>query len=267
MAFVRLVCPLLLFLTNLHCLRASDVRPSPYDVDLSKYGKDKNAMTAFGMVVKKDKGGVEVIAPVELLIYPDEAELVKGQTTEVTIVSNRTVPEADDFMIVKVNLSGCFWPTASVTPEYTTLVPSVNLFDDEANASTYSVVNEVEKGAQGEPDVLARNVTLFGLRIGQCKLTVYECDLPEMSLNEKLCEHYDVWKLLSNDSVVRVLREEKPREMFHIFRISTLVTILVTYFCMGCMLNQKNILEDVRRPIAPLLGVVAQYLFMPVVRF
>ncbi|KHJ81682.1 hypothetical protein OESDEN_18630 [Oesophagostomum dentatum] len=65
----------------------------------------------------------------------------------------------------------------------------------------------------------------------------------------------DVW-------VKRNLESEK---LTHIFVASVVILITIANILMGCELDTDAVLSTVKRPVAPVIGFLAQFLIMPLV--
>ncbi|CAG2164854.1 unnamed protein product [Oppiella nova] len=70
---------------------------------------------------------------------------------------------------------------------------------------------------------------------------------------------------VSERLAISVIR--KTSQLTKIFTISVAVLISMNYINMGCALDMTVVLQVLKRPIAPTIGFVCQYTFMPLIAF
>jgi sodium/bile acid cotransporter 3/5 len=63
---------------------------------------------------------------------------------------------------------------------------------------------------------------------------------------------------------VIVTRKERLIDKVFTISVATLVSVLFVNF--GCALDRKILLENLRKPTSLLIGIVPQFIFMPLVR-
>lgn len=83
-------------------------------------------------------------------------------------------------------------------------------------------------------------------------------------VNEKLGDIATTSKSASGISVTAV---RKSRLIDHIFTASVAILVSIIFINFGCALDLKVVKENFTRPLGPLIGMVCQFLFMPVIGF
>lgn len=84
--------------------------------------------------------------------------------------------------------------------------------------------------------------------------------------NVKLRSVDDVGTVRESDKVLNVSVVRGRKNLDRIFVISIAVLVSILYVAFGCAMDTTLIKETLRKPIAPIIGFVSQFLFMPVVR-
>ena len=116
---------------------------------------------------------------------------------------------------------------------------------------------ELDVTGLGEEWSLQLNVT--GKFLGFSAVTLYVEETSPENVSERLVD--------TEVLTVTVLRSKAKKTASKVFGYSVAVLISLAYINMGCALDLKVLREVLRRPIGPLIGFTAQFIFMPICSF
>lgn len=97
-----------------------------------------------------------------------------------------------------------------------------------------------------------------GLFLGETEIYFERHDVPSYSKSKQDEE---------KENSLRVIVERKKSLVSRIFLVSVIVLVSFNYVNMGCALDLSVVKSVLRKPVAPLVGFLSQYGFMPVVSF
>jgi len=151
------------------------------------------------------------------------------------------------------------------------MIPEKHVAFDRAlvsNGTSNSSTNEDGDDDDEEHWVLNTSFTVRGIFLGKTKIQIQvfendgaskkgELTSAEAKQNDDNSEYYeyDVW----------VVRHDK--KLTHIFVGTLMILLIVANVLMGAQLNLNVVFEVIKRPFAPAVGFICQFLIMPLISF
>lgn len=187
------------------------------------------------------------VVVISILITPTTCQSDNRILVKTNLENNRTTVREDDTQVVVLTLSPPRRPTATLLSRPLRFNATIH---DERTASLEYDGSQIIWSLEKDVTI---SLTIIGNRMGIA------------TLSWSLLDQFDSRVLEEGEITVGVVRKQESLQI--LFTIFVLILVQINNINMGCFLDLEMIRNVLAKPVAPLIGFLCQFLFMPLASF